>query len=135
MSQWPTFDQTLLKALLTSTAFLIPSKSSTHASTPLWVCFRASNRPFRHSIRHIGLYAKIMVAQLPWWDYAGKYAKHMLKEWINKRLTRRIEIKTKLNIVDENEIFFSWKPKSFIFFCFSEQARQKTITLHFNSVR
>ena len=34
-------------------------------------------------------------------DHAGKYAKHMLKDWVNKRLTTRIEIKEKMNIVDK----------------------------------
>ena len=35
----------------------------------------------------------------------------MLKEWINKRLTRRIEIKAKLNIVDERLNFLLLKTK------------------------
>ena len=90
-------------------------------------------RPFLLSIRHTGLYAKIMAAEFPWWHNTGKYAKHMLNEWINKRLTGRIEIKAKLNDVDERLNFLLLKNKIVHLLCFLEWAHQKTITLHFSS--
>ena len=83
---------------------------------------------------YIGLYAKIMVAQLPWWDYAGKYAKHMLKDWINKRLTRRIEIKTKLNIVDERLNFLLLKTKIVYLLLFLRMSPSKNHNIALNSV-
>ena len=61
----------------------------------------------------------------PWWEYAGKYAKHMLKEWINKRLTRRIEIKAKLNIVDERLNFLLLKTKIFYLLLFLRMSPSK----------